>query len=87
MDTADQYLHGEDDGSDRRVERGLDAVGRVGRAGDLPLVDRVGLPKVLAARLAVQPPEGCPTSTTIVVAGLADPELLVEVEAIAILCE
>ena len=48
------------------------------------LVGAENLPKVRAARLAVQPPEGC---TTIVVAGLADPELLVEVEAIAILCE
>ena len=40
---------------------------------------------VRSARLALLPPEGRPTSTTLVVAGLADPDLLVEVEAIAVL--
>jgi len=49
------------------------------------VVGAENLPKVRAARLAVQPPERRPTSTTVVVAGLADPELLVEVEAIAVL--
>ncbi|HIN04841.1 MAG TPA: RidA family protein [Dehalococcoidia bacterium] len=49
------------------------------------VVGAENLPKVRAARLAVQPPERPPTSTTVVVAGLADPELLVEVEAIAVL--
>ena len=49
------------------------------------VVGAENLPKVRAARLAVQPPERRPTSTTVVVAGLADPEPLVEVEAIAVL--
>ena len=49
------------------------------------VVGAENLPKVRAARLPVQPPERRPTSTTVVVAGLADPELLVEVEAIAVL--
>ncbi len=40
---------------------------------------------VRSARLALLPAEGRPTSTTLVVAGLADPDLLVEVEAIAVL--
>ena len=43
------------------------------------------LGRVRTARLALLPPEGRPTSTTLVVAGLADPDLLVEVEAIAVL--
>ena len=41
--------------------------------------------KIRPARQELLPPEGRPTSTTVVVAGLADPELLVEVEAIAVL--
>jgi len=49
------------------------------------VVGAENLPKVRAGRLAVQPPERRPTSTTVVVAGLADPDLLVEVEAIAVL--
>ena len=49
------------------------------------VVGAENLPKVRAGRLAVQPPEGRPTSTTVVVAGLADPDALVEVEAIAII--
>ena len=49
------------------------------------IVGAENLPKVRAGRLAVQPPEGRPTSTTVVVAGLADPDLLVEVEAIAVI--
>ena len=35
--------------------------------------------------LSLLPPKGRPTSTTLVVAGLADPDLLVEVEAIAVI--
>ncbi len=35
--------------------------------------------------LSLLPPNGRPTSTTLVVAGLADPDLLVEVEAIAVI--
>lgn len=40
--------------------------------------------KIRSARLSLLPPEGRPTSTTVVVAGLADPGFLVEVEAIAV---
>ena len=49
------------------------------------VVGAENLPKVRAGRLAAQPPEGRPTSTTVVVAGLADPDLVVEVEAIAVI--
>ena len=41
--------------------------------------------KIRAARLDLLPSEGRPTSTTVVVAGLADPDFLVEVEAIAVI--
>ena len=41
--------------------------------------------KIRPARLEILPAEGRPTSTTVVVAGLADPALLVEVEAIAVI--
>lgn len=41
--------------------------------------------KIRPARQEILPSEGCPTSTTVVVAGLADPDFLVEVEAIAVL--
>ncbi len=49
------------------------------------VVGAENLGKVLNARLALLPAEGRPTSTTLVVAGLADPDLLVEVETIAVL--
>ena len=49
------------------------------------VVGSENLPKVRAGRLVAQPPEGRPTSTTVVVAGLADPDALVEVEAIAVI--
>ena len=39
--------------------------------------------KIRESRLAVLPEQGRPTSTTLVVAGLADPGFLVEVEAVA----
>ncbi|MFQ6027715.1 MAG: RidA family protein [Dehalococcoidia bacterium] len=51
------------------------------------VVGAENLGKVREARLAILPPEGRPTSTTLVVAGLADPDLMVEVEAIAVLGE
>ena len=51
------------------------------------VVGAENLVKVRSARLAVLPTEGRPTSTTLVVAGLADPDLLVEVEAIAVIGE
>ena len=41
--------------------------------------------KIRPARQELLPAEGRPTSTTVVVAGLADPDLLVEVEAIAVI--
>ncbi len=40
--------------------------------------------KIRDARLSMLPAEGRPTSTTLIVAGLADPDFLVEVEAIAV---
>ena len=49
------------------------------------VVGAENLGKVRTARLALLPVEGRPTSTTLVVAGLADPDLLVEVEAIAVI--
>ncbi len=49
------------------------------------VVGAENLGRIRAARLALLPPEGRPTSTTLVVAGLADPDLLVEVEAIAVI--
>lgn len=51
------------------------------------VVGAENLGKVRGARLALLPPEGRPTSTTLVVVGLADPDLLVEVEAIAVIGE
>ena len=46
------------------------------------------MPEIRRARLELlPPPEERPTSTTIIVAGLADPDLLVEVEAIAVVGE
>ena len=51
------------------------------------VVGAENLAKIRPARLELLPPEGRPTSTTIVVAGLADPGLLVEVEAIAVIEE
>ena len=49
------------------------------------VVGAENLSKIGTARLALLPPEGRPTSATLVVAGLADPDLLVEVEAIAVI--
>ena len=49
------------------------------------VVGAENLGEVRRARLDLLPPEGRPTSTTVVVAGLADPNLVVEVEAIAVL--
>ena len=49
------------------------------------VVGAENLGKVREARLALLAPEGRPTSTTLVVAGLASPDLMVEVEAIAVL--
>ena len=55
------------------VKTNTDVVGRENMAGGR------------AGRAIAQPPEGRPTSTTVIVAGLADPELVVEVEAIAVI--
>ncbi len=49
------------------------------------VVGRENMAGVRAGRAKAQPPEGRPTSTTVIVAGLADPELVVEVEAIAVI--
>ena len=49
------------------------------------VVGAENLPKVIEARREVLPPEGRPTSTMVVVTGLASPDLLVEVEAIAVI--
>ena len=49
------------------------------------VVGRENLAKIRVARLALLPSEDRPTSTTLVVAGLADPDLLVEVEAVAVI--
>lgn len=46
-------------------------------------VDNVA--KIRPARQELLPAEGRPTSTTLIVAGLADPDFLVEVEAIAVI--
>ena len=51
------------------------------------VVGAENLGKIRAVRAGLLPPEGRPTSTTLVVAGLADPDLLVEVEAVAVLGE
>ena len=47
------------------------------------VVGAENLGKIREARMAILPEEGRPTSTTVVVAGLADPDFLVEVEAVA----
>ena len=49
------------------------------------VVGAENLGKIRSARLSLLPTDGRPTSTTLLVAGLADPDLLVEVEAIAVL--
>lgn len=51
------------------------------------VVGAENLAEVRRVRTALLPAEGRPTSTTLVVAGLADPDLLVEVEAIAVIGE
>ena len=47
------------------------------------VVGAENLPKIREARMSILPEQGRPTSTTVVVAGLADPDFLVEVEAVA----
>ena len=49
------------------------------------VVGAENLDKIREARLQMLPGEGRPTSTTVVVAGLASPDLIVEVEAIAVI--
>ena len=92
-DASGKVVHvGDADGQTRQVwanlEKAVKAAG--GSLADIVktttyVVNPDNLAKVRAARLAVQPPEGRPTSTTVVVAGLADPDYLVEVEAIAVI--
>ncbi len=47
------------------------------------VVGSENLPRIREVRMTLLPEEGRPTSTTVVVAGLADPDFLVEVEAVA----
>ncbi len=47
------------------------------------VVGAENLGKIREARMTILPEQGRPTSTTVVVAGLADPDFLVEVEAVA----
>lgn len=47
------------------------------------VVGSENLGKIREVRMTLLPEEGRPTSTTVVVAGLADPDFLVEVEAVA----
>ena len=47
------------------------------------VVGAENLGKIREARMSILPEQGRPTSTTVVVAGLADPDFLVEVEAVA----
>jgi len=47
------------------------------------VVGAENLAKIREARTTILPEDGRPTSTTVVVAGLADPDFLVEVEAVA----
>ena len=49
------------------------------------VVGEENVAKIRPARQEILPAEGRPTSTTVVVAGLAAPGLLVEVEAIAVI--
>ena len=49
------------------------------------VVGAENLAKIREARMELLPPEGRPTSTTLVVSRLADPDFLVEVEAIAVI--
>ena len=47
------------------------------------VVGSENLATIRPVRMTLLPEEGRPTSTTVVVAGLADPDFLVEVEAVA----
>ena len=47
------------------------------------VVGAENLGKIREVRMSILPEQGRPTSTTVVVAGLADPDFLVEVEAVA----
>ena len=47
------------------------------------VVGAENLGKIREARMSILPEQGRPTSTTVVVVGLADPDFLVEVEAVA----
>ena len=49
------------------------------------VVGAENMAKIRAVRQELLPAEGRPTSTTVIVAGLADPDFLVEVEAIAVI--
>ena len=94
-DLTGQTVHvGDPDAQIRQVWANLEAAVKAagGSLTDIVktttyVVGAENLAKIRPARLELLPPEGRPTSTTIVVAGLADPGLLVEVEAIAVIDE
>ena len=92
-DLSGQTVHaGDADAQIRQVWANLEAAVKAagGSLTDIVktttyVVGAENLAKIRPARLELLPTEGRPTSTTIVVAGLADPGLLVEVEAIAVI--
>ena len=94
-DLSGQTVHaGDPDGQIRQVWANLEAAVKAagGTLADVVktttyVVGAENLAKIRPARLELLPADGRPTSTTIVVAGLADPDLLVEVEAIAVIGE
>ncbi len=72
------------------LEIAIEAAG--GKLGDIVktttyVVGAENLGKIREARMSILPEQGRPTSTTVVVVGLADPDFLVEVEAVAELGE
>ena len=89
-DLTGQTVHaGDPDAQIRQVWANLEAAVKAagGSLTDIVKTTTYVVAKIRPARLELLPPEGRPTSTTIVVAGLADPGLLVEVEAIAVIEE
>ena len=94
-DLSGQTVHaGDPDAQIRQVWANLEAAVKAagGSLADIVktttyVVGAENMAKIRPARMELLPAQGRPTSTTIVVAGLADPGLLVEVEAIAVIGE
>ena len=91
LDGKTAYV-GDVEGQVRQVWANLEKAVRAagGALGDIVktttyVVGAENLGKIRAVRADLLPAEGRPTSTTLLVVGLADPDLLVEVEAIAVL--